>query len=376
MSYTPWKKIFSYDADVSMVIEARGHGKTFGLREQCLKDYLQDKERFCIVARYEYQLHDIARDYFGALSRLNKHGEPASPIFRERRFVFRRKGYLLQIQEAPALNTEDGLAALSWKPAKEDWETIAYLAALSNYQRYKELTYAGVRRIVFDEALIENPTGIRDYLPDEYERLVSVVDSVTRERADDTGRHKPNVYLLSNSVGGVANPYFAHFGIRSVPPKGFTWHAGKTMLLYVGEDTAYSVAKAKDTVAGRMSRGTRAAAAINDNEFTSRAEAGMIRRKPSNAVCKYGVVLSGHRFSVWVDIDEGYYYIVPRIPRGMDTFALTTSDNTVNYLMARRMEPEIRALCECYRLGLVRFQDESVETDFETLLLPLYGFRA
>lgn len=370
MGYTPWQKIFSYDADVTMVIEARGHGKTYGLREQCFRDYLNNGERFVIVSRVEYHLPDIARDYFGALMKPNKQGEATSRLFRDRRFTFRRKGYTLQMAEVP----EDMWGEPGWKPQKIEWQIIAYLVALSNYQRYKELTYAGVRRVVFDEALIENPTGARDYLPDEYERFVSLVDSTTRERAD-SGTHKPNVYLLSNSVGGVANPYFRHWGIVTVPPDGFSWHADHTMLLYVGKDAGYSVEKVRDTVAGRMSRGTRSAKASNDNEFTSRADAGMIMRKPSGAVFKYGVLCAGHRLAVWVDLDAGFYFVTPRIPAGGDTYAITAKDNTVNYIMARRMEPEIRELTEAYRLGLVRFQNEATETDFETLLLPLFGFR-
>ena len=35
-----WHKTLSYDADVTMVIGPRGVGKTFGLRKQCIKDFL------------------------------------------------------------------------------------------------------------------------------------------------------------------------------------------------------------------------------------------------------------------------------------------------------------------------------------------------
>ncbi len=371
MIYTPWRRILSYDADVTMVIEARGHGKTYGLREQCLRDYLADGTRFVHVVRYADRIPDVARDYFGALMKPNKQGEPSSRLMRGRRLLFRRKGYQLQTVEIP----REHWGEPAWKPAKSAWQTVGYFVALSAYQDVKELTFARVRRVVFDEALIENPGGRRDYLPDEYDRLVSVVDSVTRERPGQDA-HKPNVYLLANAAGSVANPYFAHFGIRSVPPAGFSWWAGKTLLLYVGEDAAYSRAKAADTVAGRMSRGTAAAAMANDNAFASRADAGLIARKTPAAMCKYGYKLGGEAYGVWVDMDAGLYYLTPGAPPDVDIYALTTADNTVNYLMARRTEPEIRALCEAYRLGLVRFADEPVQLAFEKKLLPLYGYRA
>lgn len=369
--YTPWRRIFSYDADVSIVIEARGHGKTYGLREQCLRDWLERRDRFCVVVRYKDRIPDVGRDYFGALYKPGRDGYPTSRLLRDARPVFHRKGYTLYAQLQPP----DTWTNPAWKPDKNRWEPCGYFVALSAYQDVKELTFARVRRVVFDEALIENPDGRRDYLPGEYDRLVSVVDSVTRERPGGDA-HKPNVYLLANAAGSIANPYFAHFGIRDVPPPGFSWWAGKTCLLYVGRDTAYAQAKAADTVAGRMSRGTTAARVSNDNEFQTRRDAGLIAGKTAAAVCKYGLRIDGRVYSIWVDMGEGVYYAQEGAPRDTDIFALTAADNGVNYILARRMEPEIASLADVYRLGLLRFSDESVQLAFETRLFPLFGIRA
>lgn len=371
MSYTPWRRILSYDADVTMVIEARGHGKTYGLREQCLRDWLERGDRFAVVVRYADRIPDVARDYFGALLKPNRNGEPMSRLMRDRRLLFRRKGYTLFTAPVPPEHWGDP----AWKPEKTAWQPIGYFVALNSYQDAKELTFARVRRVIFDEALIENPDGRRDYLPGEYERLVSLVDSVTRERPG-SGAHKPNVYLLSNAAGSIANPYFRHFGVNVIPPKGFSWWADKTLLLYMGDDREYSREKASQTVAGRMSRGTLAARVSNDNTFASRESAGLIEGKTPEAFPKWGYRLAGELFSVWVDMERGVYYVCEGAPRGLDTYALTAADNTVNYLMARRQEPEIRSLCDAYRLGLVRFTTEYAQTVFETRLLPLYGYRA
>ena len=47
--YYGWERTLSYDADVTMVIGARGIGKTFGLRMQCIRDLIRDGSRFCEV---------------------------------------------------------------------------------------------------------------------------------------------------------------------------------------------------------------------------------------------------------------------------------------------------------------------------------------
>lgn len=368
MSRTPWQKILSYDADVTMVIESRGHGKTWGLREQAWRDWLKDGTRFCAVCRFDTELSDMARDFFGALQKPNKDGVATSRWMREKHWIFRRKGDMCQTCEVP----EEHVGDLTWRPAKGQFQTVGYFVSLSNYQRYKSLTFQRVRRIIFDEALIENPGGRHDYLPGEFDRLVSVVDSVSRE-TPGSGQHKPNVYLLANAVD-LANPYFLHFGVRQIPPEGFTWYAEKTFLLYRGVDKEYSRAKASDTVAGRMSRGTAAAAASVDNEFVTRGT-GMVESKPSDAVCKFAVSMGGRKFSVWVSLNAGFYYVTPRVPNGIPTFAITTADNSINYLLARRGEPELRLLADDYRLGLVRFTDEQTEELFIRDFLPLYGFR-
>lgn len=58
--YYDWEKTLSYDADVTMVIGARGVGKTFGLRKQCIKDFLRDGSRFVEVTRFKNELSGVS----------------------------------------------------------------------------------------------------------------------------------------------------------------------------------------------------------------------------------------------------------------------------------------------------------------------------
>ena len=58
--YYDWEKTLSYDADVTMVIGARGVGKTFGLRRQFIRDYLRHEWRFVEVTRYKNELSGVS----------------------------------------------------------------------------------------------------------------------------------------------------------------------------------------------------------------------------------------------------------------------------------------------------------------------------
>ena len=74
----PWDKILSYDADVTMIADSRGRGKTFGMREQFLRDYNKNHNCFVQIVRHESRIRQIANGYFDALYKLNTQGETTS----------------------------------------------------------------------------------------------------------------------------------------------------------------------------------------------------------------------------------------------------------------------------------------------------------
>ena len=51
--YYDWNKTLAYDADVTMVVGARGIGKTYGVRLQCIMDYIKNGFRFVELVRYK-----------------------------------------------------------------------------------------------------------------------------------------------------------------------------------------------------------------------------------------------------------------------------------------------------------------------------------
>ena len=65
--YYDWNKTLSYDADVTMVVGARGIGKTYGLRLQFIRDWIKDGSRFVELTRHKNELSDFAATYFNRI---------------------------------------------------------------------------------------------------------------------------------------------------------------------------------------------------------------------------------------------------------------------------------------------------------------------
>ena len=149
-----WNKTLSYDADVTMVIGARGIGKTFGLRKQCIKDFLRDGSRFVEITRYNNELSGVSDGYFNRLSSL--------PDFSD--YVFKsdaRYAYIADKDETKK---------------KPEWKLIGYFVSLSSAQRMKKRTFDHVRRLIFDEAILERSDRYHRYLPNEFGTLANLVE--------------------------------------------------------------------------------------------------------------------------------------------------------------------------------------------------------
>lgn len=351
-----WHKTLSYDADVTMVIGPRGVGKTFGLRKQCIKDFLKDESRFVEVVRFKTELSGVSDGYFNRLQDL--------PDFKE--YMFKtdaRYGWVSKIPPEP----KDGE-----KRQKPDWKLLTYFIALSDAQRMKKRTFDKVRRIIFDESVLESSDHYHRYLPNEFGILANLVDTVSRERAD-TDSLRPRVYLLGNACD-LANPYFNAYGVGTDLKFGYRWYANKTFLLHYVEAGEYGREKLTGTVAGRMMQGTAAAKIAISNEFVG-TNTEFVKRKPSRAKFTFGIKCNGKTFGVWVDLQGGVYYVTNSIPHNTEKpiYALTADDNRINYIAARSATKAMSYFKEMYYLNLIRYQTVSVKHDFMEEVLTKFG---
>lgn len=329
--YYDWQKTLSYDAPVTMVITARGYGKTYGLRKQCVTDWIKHKWRFVEITRYAQELSPLMENYFDRLQK-----EFALYVFK----------------------CEKNMAYIALKPTEENekpqWNILGYFVAMTQFQLLKKLTFNNVKRIFMDESVLEKDDNNHHYLKNEWNILTNIVDTVTRERKDNT--NNPRLYLLGNACD-IINPYFEHAGISGNPERGYTWHLDKTFLLHNLENVNYATEK-KLTLAGKMATGKLEKIALQ-NDFTTN-DNDLIADKTSNSEHLYTLLFENIPLAVWLDIHEGYYYVNTKPPRDMrDTYALTLNEEP-NYIMLKRTSPLCKTLYDAFRLRYVRF--ESLQT--------------
>lgn len=356
--YYNWEKTLAYDADVTMVVGSRGVGKTFGLRKQFIKDFLRDGSRFCELVRFKNELSSVSDGYFNRLQRL--------PDF---------KGYMFK--------TDSHYAFIAKKPKskkeKPQWQLIGYFLALSCFQSERKKTFDNVRRIIFDEAILDRSDIYHRYMPNEFGKLTDLVDTISRERSDDNEESvipkiRPRIYLLGNACD-LSNPYFAAYGVGTDLKFGYRWYAGKTFLLHYVDPGIYAKEKAKGTVAGRMYSRTEQGQVSINNEFMKKGK-DFIRKKSKNAKFNFGIILNGRKFGVWLDQREGYYYVTGKIPNntGCPIYALTRNDTTINYVAANKLSGMMRYVSDMYYYKLLRYENESIMLGFYNVL-SMFGIR-
>ena len=336
--YFNWGKVLSYQAPITMVVGARGLGKTYGLRKACIDEFLKKGLRFVEVSRFRSEQKAVSKGYFARVS-----------------------------QEFPGMEFEvrgsEGFVCRGTnEKGKKQWEKLCFFVSLTELQTAKKRTFDGVHRIIFDEAVIDRADRYHRYLPSEWELLAGLVDSVSRERAESVVH--PQLFLLGNAVD-LANPYFQQIGLMEAPQTGFTWFWKKLFLLVVPEASAYSQAKETKTLAGRMLAGTAAGQAANWNQFNQEFE-GVIAPKPSSARFEVGLRWKDEEFGLWFDDHEGRYYVTSKIPRGGKTLALSIGNVAVNTPLVQKNASFLKSIVSLASIDGLRFESLGLRSQFFT----------
>lgn len=336
--YFEWGPVFSRQAPITMVVGARGLGKTYGLRKECIAEYLKKGLRFVEVSRFKSEQKAVSKGYFSRVS-----SEFPGCEFEVR-------------------GSEGFVCRGTTEKGKKKWEKICFFVSLTELQTAKKKTFDLVHRIIFDEAVIDKSDRFHHYLSNEWELLANLVDSVSRERSESTIH--PQLFLLGNAVD-LANPFFQKIGLMEEPEVGFHWFLKKLFLLVVPEAAAYSMAKETQTLAGRMLAGTAAGEAANWNKFNSEF-AGVIAKKPSTARFEVGLRWKEQEFGLWFDDREGRYYINSKIPAGGKTLALSIGQVAVNTPLVQKNASFLKSIVSLASIDGLRFESLGLRSQFFT----------
>lgn len=343
-SFYNWSKTLSFDAPITMVIGARGIGKTYGLRVQVVKDWIKTGRTFVEVCRHVNEMSLVENGYF------DKIGQDFP-------------GYVFQV--------EKDRAYIATKPKSEDdkpdWKLLGYYVAMSQFQLLKKRTFTGVKRILMDEAVIDNRDRNHRYLRDEWGILQSIVDTVTREHAGDGTQ--PRLYLLGNACD-VLNPFFMKAGINGAPPRGFSWHLGKTFLLDYPDASEYAEEKSH-TLAGMMAEGDNKSANL-ENRFAD-STLLMIEPKPKNAFRQMTIIFDGRPISIWSADTRLWVTATKPKADGPDVFVVGMHDDP-SYPILRTIKPICDSLYDMYGQRSLLFTTPQAHGTWQALM-EFMGYR-
>lgn len=344
--YNP-KIAISYNAPLTMVVSMRSYGKTYGFTKEAIRDWMRDRSEFVYVRRYDSEMKTAAPKIFDDII---AHDEFPG-------WTFKMQGYTGYVGKKP--EKPDG---------KIKWHVICHCIPLSQQATYKGVAFPNVKKIIFDEFIrvLKTPPG---YLPDDVGSFLDLYKTVSRDRKN------VRAYLLGNSCD-LTNPYFAFAGIRDEPLDGFSWHNSKSILLHYAKDAKFAEEE-RETVVGRLVKGTPYEAVMIDNEFANGGDE-FVGKKPKTAKFRYAFLFQGETFAVWVDEREGLYYVNGKAPGDAEEkaqmYAMTASDMRPNLIMIERASPFIKGIMRLYRVGVCRFENAGMRERF-LRMMRLVGLR-
>ena len=340
--YYDWQKTFSYQTgtqgEICLVAGAKNIGKTFGLRKQCVTDYLRSGKRFAEICRTAEEMKAVSIGYFDKLQ--------SAGFFTDRQFkVEKMVGYVGKLGKNP------------------DWEPMMYFVALTNFQREKKRTFANIGRFIFDEMAIDRKDRYHRYLPNEFLILANLLDSMSRQQP---GGEAYRVYGLMNACD-LTCPYFRNFGIDDIPDYGYRWYNNKhTLLHYVEPWDAQE--REIGTLVGRMLAGNKESEMMFENKFADTSN-GQVQPKTHNARYAFALLYGGWTFAIWIDYKEGIFYISSKLPsRSKNVYTLQKKDSSINYQMVKKADGLLKVTLQAFYAGGLRYESVAQRECFLSLL--------
>lgn len=310
--------------EIYMCTTNRTGGKTTYFGRLVVNRFLDKREKFGLLYRYNYELDDCAEKFFNDIGELFFNGHTmtskkrAKGIYHELYLNGEPCGYAVSINSADQVKKNSHL-------------------------------FSDVKRLIFDEFQSESNT----YCPNEIKKFISVHTSMARGQGEQY-RYLP-VYMLSNPVS-IINPYYVELGISSRLTDETRFLRGDGFVLEQGfvesaadaqKSSGFNKAFARNSYVAYSSESVY----LNDNKaFVDRPQ-GVGRYM---ATLKY----NGQTYGIREFAEAGVIYCDDRAD---ETFPLkitvTTDDHELNYVMLKRNDLFLFNLRYYFERGCFRFKD-------------------
>ena len=310
--------------EIYMCTTNRTGGKTTYFGRLVVNRFLDKREKFGLLYRYNYELDDCAEKFFKDIGELFFNGytmtskKRAKGIYHELYLNGEQCGYAVSINSADQIKKNSHF-------------------------------FSDVKRLIFDEFQSESNT----YCPNEIKKFISVHTSMARGQGEQN-RYLP-VYMLSNPVS-IINPYYVELGISSRLTDETRFLRGDGFVLEQGfvesaadaqKSSGFNKAFARNSYVAYSSESVY----LNDNKaFVDRPQ-GVGRYM---ATLKY----NGQTYGIREFAEAGVIYCDDRAD---ETFPLkitvTTDDHELNYVMLKRNDLFLVNLRYYFERGCFRFKD-------------------
>lgn len=310
--------------EIYMCTTNRTGGKTTYFGRLVVNRFLDKREKFGLLYRYNYELDDCAEKFFKDIGELFFNGYSMTS-------KKRAKGIYHELY----LNGEP----------------CGYAVSINSADQIKKNShfFSDVKRLIFDEFQSESNT----YCPNEIKKFISVHTSMARGQGEQN-RYLP-VYMLSNPVS-IINPYYVELGISSRLTDETRFLRGDGFVLEQGfvesaadaqKSSGFNKAFARNSYIAYSSESVY----LNDNKaFVDRPQ-GVGRYM---ATLKY----NGQTYGIREFAEAGVIYCDDRAD---ETFPLkitvTTDDHELNYVMLKRNDLFLFNLRYYFERGCFRFKD-------------------
>lgn len=310
--------------EIYMCTTNRAGGKTTYFGRLVVNRFLDKREKFGLLYRYNYELDGCAEKFFKDIGELFFNG-----------YTMTSKKRAKGIYHELYLNGEP----------------CGYAVSINSADQVKKNShfFSDVKRLIFDEFQSESNT----YCPNEIKKFISVHTSMARGQGEQN-RYLP-VYMLSNPVS-IINPYYVELGISSRLTDETRFLRGDGFVLEQGfvesaadaqKSSGFNKAFARNSYIAYSSESVY----LNDNKaFVDRPQ-GVGRYM---ATLKY----NGQTYGIREFAEAGVIYCDDRAD---ETFPLkitvTTDDHELNYVMLKRNDLFLFNLRYYFERGCFRFKD-------------------
>lgn len=310
--------------EIFMCTSNRSGGKTTAFNRLVVNRFLKRREKFMLLYRYNYELDDVAEQFFSDI-----------------KVLFFPNHEMTSEKKARGIYHELLL----------DGVPCGYAVSMNSADQIKKKShlFSDTTCILFDEFQSET----NHYCPGEVRKFISIHTSVARGNGNQV-RYLP-VYMISNPVS-ILNPYYVEMGICDRLREDTNFLRGNGWVLENG-----FVKQASDA---QKASGFNAAFA--DNRYVAYAaqnvylnDTSAFIEKPqgrSRYLCT--LLFEGKEYGVRSFDEQGFIYVSTKSDKTCkERYTVTATDHTTNAFMVGIGSWFLRSMRTSFESGCMRFQN-------------------